>query len=51
MSALKYKIKTKVKKAVYDTLTELLFDQSFCASIDSLRIEDAFYLLDKKKNL
>ena len=48
MSALKYKIDPEVKKIVYDTLTELLSDQSFCASIDSLRTEDAFDLLDKK---
>ena len=47
MSALKYKVEPEVKKIVYDTLTELLSDQSFCASIDSLRIEDAFNLLDK----
>ena len=48
MSALKYKVEPEVKKIVYDTLTELLSDQSFCASIDSLRTEDAFDLLDKK---
>ena len=48
MSALKYKIEPEVKKMVYDTITELLSDQSFCDSIDSLRIEDAFNLLDKK---
>ena len=48
MSALKYKIEPEVKKIVYDTLTELLSNQSFCASIDSLRTEDAFDLLDKK---
>ena len=48
MSALKYKIEPEVKKIVYDTVTELLSDQSFCASIDSLRTEDAFNLLDKK---
>ena len=48
MSALKYKIEPDVKKIVYDTVTELLSDQSFCDSIDSLRTEDAFDLLDKK---
>ena len=48
MSALKYKIDPEVEKIVYDTLTELLSDQSFCDSVDSLRIEDAFNLLDKK---
>ena len=48
MSALKYKIEPEVKKAVYDTLTELLSDQSFCENVDSLRIEDAFNLLGKK---
>ena len=48
MSALKYKIDPEVKKVVYDTLTELLSNQSFCEDVDSLRIEDAFYLLDKK---
>ena len=48
MSALKYKIEPEVKKIVYDTVTELLSDQSFCDSIDSLRTEDAFDLLDKK---
>ena len=48
MSALKYKIEPEVKKIVYDTLTELLSDQSFCDNIDSLRTEDAFDLLDKK---
>ena len=48
MSALKYKIDPEVKKIVYDTLTELLSDQSFCNSIDSLRTEDAFDILDKK---
>ena len=48
MSALKYKIEPEVKKEVYDTLTELLSDQSFCNNVDSLRIEDAFYSLDKK---
>ena len=35
-------------KTVYDTLSELLSDQAFCDSVDSLRIEDAFNLLDKK---
>lgn len=48
MSALKYKIEPEVEKIVYDTLTELLSNQSFCDNIDSLRIEDAFNLLDKK---
>lgn len=48
MSALKYKIEPEVKKVVYDTLNELLSNQSFCDNIDSLRIEDAFNLLDKK---
>ena len=48
MSALKYKIEPEVEKLVYDTLTELLSDQSFCENVDSLRIEDAFDLLDKK---
>ena len=48
MSALKYKIDPEVKKMVYDTLTELLSNQSFCDNIDSLRTEDAFDLLDKK---
>lgn len=48
MSALKYKIDPEVKKIVYDTLTELLSNQSFCENVDSLRIEDAFDLLDKK---
>ena len=48
MSALKYKIEPGVKKVAYDTLTELLSNQSFCDSIDSLRTEDAFDLLDKK---
>ena len=47
MSALKYKVEPGVKKIVYDTITELLSDQSFCDSVDSLRIEDAFNLLDK----
>ena len=48
MSALKYKNKPEVKKIVYDTMTELLSNQSFCDSVDSLRTEDAFDLLDKK---
>ena len=48
MSALKYKVEPEVKKIVYDTVTELLSDQLFCDSIDSLRTEDAFDLLDKK---
>ena len=48
MSALKYKVEPEVKKIVYDTITELLSDQSFCDSVDSLRIEDAYSLLDKK---
>ena len=48
MSALKHKVEPGVKKIVYDTITELLSDQSFCDSIDSLRTEDAFNLLDKK---
>ena len=48
MSALKYKTQPWDMKIVYDELSELLSDQSFCDSIDSLRIEDAFYLLDKK---
>ena len=48
MSALKYKVEPEVKKIVYDTITELLSDQSFCDSVDSLRTEDAFDLLDKK---
>ena len=48
MSALKYKEQPWDMKTVYDELTELLSDQSFCDSVDSLRIEDAFNLLDKK---
>ena len=48
MSALKYKIEPEMKKIVYDTITELLSDQSFCDSVDSLRIEEAFNLLDKE---
>ena len=48
MSALKYKIEPEVKKIVYDTMTELLSNQSFCDSVDSLRTEDAFDLLYKK---
>ena len=48
MSALKYKNKPEVKKIVYDTMTELLSNQSFCDSVDSLRTEDAFDLLYKK---
>ena len=48
MSALKYKEQPWDMKTVYDKLTELLSNQSFCDSIDSLRIEDAFNLLDKK---
>lgn len=48
MSALKYKEQPWDMKTVYDELTELLSNQSFCDSIDSLRIEDAFNLLDKK---
>lgn len=48
MSALKYKIDPEVKKIVYDTLNELLSNQSFCENVDSLRTEDAFNLLDKK---
>ena len=48
MSALKYKEQPWDMKTVYDELTELLSNQSFCDSIDSLRTEDAFDLLDKK---
>ena len=48
MSALKYKVQSRDMKTVYDKLTELLSDQSFCDSVDSLRIEDAFNLLDKE---
>ena len=48
MSALKYKTQPWDMKIVYDELSELLSDQSFCDSIDSLRIEDAYSLLDKK---
>ena len=48
MSALKYKVEPWDMKTVYDTLSELLSDQAFCDSVDSLRIEDAFNLLDKK---
>ena len=48
MSALKYKEQPWDMKTVYDKLTELLSNQSFCDSVDSLRIEDAFNLLDKK---
>ena len=48
MSALKYKVEPWDMKTVYDTLSELLSDQAFCYSVDSLRIEDAFNLLDKK---
>ena len=48
MSALKYKEQPWDMKTVYDELTELLSNQAFCDSIDSLRIEDAFNLLDKK---
>lgn len=48
MSALKYKIEPGVKKIVYDTITELLSNQAFCDSVDSLRTEDAFDILDKK---
>ena len=48
MSALKYKEQPWDMKTVYDTLTELLSNQAFCDSVDSLRIEDAFNLLDKK---
>ena len=47
MSALKYKEQPWDMKTVYDTLTELLSNQAFCDSVDSLRIEDAFNLLDK----
>ena len=47
MSALKYKVEPWDMKTVYDTLSELLSDQAFCDSVDSLRIEDAFNLLDK----
>ena len=48
MSALKYKVEPWDMKTVYDTLSELLSDQAFCDSVDSLRIEDSFNLLDKK---
>ena len=48
MSALKYKVQQRDMKTVYDKLTELLSNQVFCDSVDSLRIEDAFDLLDKK---
>ena len=48
MSALKYKVEPEVKKIAYDTLNELFSNQSFCDSIDSLMIENAFNLLDKK---
>ena len=48
MSALKYKEQPWDMKTVYDELTELLSNQAFCDSVDSLRIEDAFNLLDKK---
>ncbi len=48
MSALKYKVQPWDMKTVYDKLTELLSNQEFCDSVDSLRIEDAFNLLDKK---
>ena len=48
MSALKYKVQPRDIKTVYDKLTELLSNQLFCDSVDSLRIEDAFNLLDKK---
>ena len=47
MSALKYKVEPWDMKTVYDKLTELLSNQAFCDSVDSLRIEDAFNLLDK----
>ena len=48
MSALKYKVRPRDMKTVYDKLTELLSNQVFCDSVDSLRIEDAFNLLDKE---
>ena len=48
MSVLKYKVQPRDIKTVYDKLTELLSNQLFCDSVDSLRIEDAFDLLDKK---
>ena len=48
MSALKYKVRPRDMKTVYDKLTELLSNQLFCDSVDSLRIEDAFNLLDKE---
>ena len=48
MSALKYKVKTRDMKTVYDKLTELLSNQLFCDSVDSLRIEDTFNLLDEE---
>ena len=48
MSALKYKARPRDMKTVYDKLTELLSNQLFCDSVDSLRIEDAFNLLDKE---
>ena len=48
MSALKYKARPRDMKTVYDKLTELLSNQVFCDSVDSLRIEDAFNLLDKE---
>ena len=48
MSALKYKARQRDMKTVYDKLTELLSNQVFCDSVDSLRIEDAFNLLDKE---
>ena len=47
MSALKYKVEPWDMKTVYDKLTELLSNPAFCDSVDSLRIEDAFNLLDK----
>ena len=48
MSVLKYKVQPRDMKTVYDKLTELLSNQLFCDSVDSLRIEDAFNLLDKE---
>ena len=48
MSALKYKVQPRDMKTVYDKLTELLSNQVFCDSVDSLRIEDAFNLLDEE---
>ena len=48
MSALKYKIEPEVEKIVYDTLNELLSNQSFCYSVDPGGLHNALDLLDKK---